>query len=148
MYTYAVALSSVRPGWWHQHAALECMLVPQRVTCKISSSNIISVARIKCRKYKIQFDIYFSSRKTQLNITSCTCYKLNRELQIFWSIGKCQFLIHKAQLVKCWKYLIEFSSKNFVSPPSPNPNKEQNRQCTYKLKFLGVFLTIVAVNKE
>jgi len=42
-------------------------LVPEKVTCKISStSNIISLARIKCRKYEI--DMYFTSRKTQLNI--------------------------------------------------------------------------------
>jgi hypothetical protein len=43
-----------------------------------------------------QFDIYFTRRKTQLNITSYTGYKLNREFQIFGSTVKCQVHIHKA----------------------------------------------------
>jgi len=67
---------------------------------------------------KSQFDMYFTSRKTQLNITSYTCSKLNRENQIFRSTGKCQVHIHKTQLVKCWECLIEFSSKRFnLHPP-------------------------------
>jgi hypothetical protein len=69
-----------------------------------------------------QFDIYFTSRKTQLNIINYIRSKFIRQFQIFRSVGKCQVHIHKAQMDKCWACLIEFSSKYFVSPPSPNSN--------------------------
>jgi len=57
-----------------------------------------------------------------MNKISCTWSKLNEVFQIFQSVGKCSFHIHKAQLVKCWEFVIEFGSKHFVSAPSPNPN--------------------------
>ena len=84
---------------------------------------------------KSPFDIYFICRKTQLNITSYTCSELNRKIQIFRSIGKCQ--VHKAHLVKCWLCIIEFSSKYFVSPPSPNRNQDQHIHCTYNVVFFA-----------
>jgi len=133
--TYAVAPSSVRTGCWQMQAVLPGRLVLQKCTYKCSSSNIISLTRINCCKLKSQFDILFTSRKTQLNITSYIWSKLNREFQIFQSIGKCQVHIHRAQLFKCWDCMLQFSSKHFVSPPSPNPHKAQHKQCNYKIKF-------------
>jgi hypothetical protein len=76
-------------------------------------SHVFRAVRIKS-----QFDIYFTNIK-QLNKKWS---KLNEEFHIFRSVGKSQVHIHNAQLVTCWEYLIEFSSKNFVFPPSPNPN--------------------------
>ena len=100
-------------------------------------SHVLNAVNIKS-----QFYIYFTSRKTQINIT---CSKLNWELQIFGSIRKCQVYIHKAQLVKCWECLIQFVSKHFVSVPPANPNKAQDRQFKYKVKFTCFFATIFAV---
>jgi len=79
-------------------------------------SHVFRAVRIKS-----QFDIYFTQIK-QLNKISYTCSKLNEEFRIFRSVGNCSFHIHKAQLVKCWEFFIEFSSRHFVSAPSPNPN--------------------------
>ena len=111
-------------GWFYRN-------VPVKVRHQTSHlSHVLSAVNMKS-----QFDIYFTNRKTQLNITSYTWSKLNREFQIFQSIGKCQVHIHRAQLFKCWDCMLQFSSKHFVSPPSPNPHKAQHTQCKYKIKF-------------
>jgi len=57
---------------------------------------------------------------------------------------KYQVHIHKAQLFKCLECLVEYSSKYFVSQPSAKTNKEQQKQCTYQVKFRLVFVPIVA----
>ena len=84
-HTYEVAPSSVRCVWWQQHTAFLGGLVPHKVASKnSSSSNIISLARITCCKYEftIWYTVYFTSRKTQLNITSYACHTLNQEFKI------------------------------------------------------------------
>jgi hypothetical protein len=119
VFTYALAPSSVRIGYWQMQPALPGRLVQHKVTWKFRRhhtsylSHVLSAVNIKS-----QFYIYFRSRETQLNITSYTC-----------SIGKCQVHIHKAQLFKWWECLIEFSSIYFVFPTSPKSNKEKHRHC-------------------
>jgi len=88
--------------------------------------------------------LIFISQVVKHNI----CSKLNREFQIFDSIGKYQIHIEKEQLVKFWNAFIELGSNNSVTPPSPNPNFKQHMQCTYNVKFRKVCVTIVAVNKK
>jgi len=78
-------------------------------------SNVLSAVNMKS-----QFDIYFTSHKTQPHKTNYTCSKLNEEFQISVSIAKCQFHIYKVQLVKCWEFFMELILKYFVPPPSWN----------------------------
>jgi hypothetical protein len=56
-----------------------------------------------------QFDIYFTIRKTQLNIINYIRSKFIRQFQIFRSVGKCQVHIHKAQMD------ITYSERVFVA---------------------------------
>jgi len=107
--TDALAPSSVWTGCWQRQVALSCRLVPQKITCKFSPLNILSLARIKCCKYEIIFWYLFHKSNTQINKTNSTGSKLKWEFQISLSIGKYQVHIQKTQLVKCWECLIEFS---------------------------------------
>jgi hypothetical protein len=115
-------------GWFHRKLPVKI-----RHHQTLYLSHVLSAVNMKS-----QFDIYFTSHKTQLNVTSYTCSKLNREFQIVRSVAKCQVHINKAQLFKCWDSMLQFSSKYFVSPPSPKSNKEQHRQSTYKVIFRSV----------
>jgi len=63
----------------------------------------------------LQFDIYCTNRKTQLNYM---CTKLNGEFQIFRFIGKGQIYIQKEQLVKCWVCMLQFVTNIlYLHPP-------------------------------
>ena len=65
-------------------------------------SHVFTAVRIKS-----QFDNYY----TGYNTTEENCVKwseLNGEFQMFHFDGEYSFLIHKAHLVKCWKFLIQF----------------------------------------
>ena len=53
-------------------------------------SHVLSAVNIKS-----QLGIYFTSRKTQLNKTSCTYSKLNEEFQIFGPLGNVSFKFTK-----------------------------------------------------
>jgi len=50
-HTYAVPPSIMRTGWWQQHIAFMGRLVPQKVTCKFSSPNNISLTHIQTCTY-------------------------------------------------------------------------------------------------
>jgi hypothetical protein len=94
-----------------------------------------------------QFHIYFTSRKTELNITNTTGSKLTGDFQKIRFIGKCPVNIHRAQLVQSWESLIQFSSTYFAYPPSPNCNYEQHIHCTYNVEFRRVCVANCNVEK-
>ena len=105
---------------------------PRNLPVKFHQTSYLSHL-FRAVRIESQFDIYFRNINNWNNWS-----KLNEEFQNFRSAGKYQVHIHSAQLVTCWECLIEFSSKNFVFPPSPNPDKEQRIQCTYNLTFRRV----------
>ena len=76
-------------GWFRRMLSVSCR---HHQTSHLS--HVLSAVNMES-----QFDIYFTIHKTQPHKTSYTCSKLNEEFQIFVSIAKCQFHIHKVQLV-------------------------------------------------
>jgi hypothetical protein len=121
MYTYAVAPSSIRAGWWQRHTVLLRRLIPQKVTVHFLHQTSYLSHVLTTVPIKSQFDIYFTNTRNWIKL-SYTWSKLNEGFLKFRSNAKCSVHIHKAQVVKCWECLTEFNSKHFVSPPSPNPN--------------------------
>jgi hypothetical protein len=97
---------------------------------------------------KSQFDVYLTSRKTQLNITRYIRAKLNWEFQIFGSTEHVRFTLKKHTWLNAGNAFIELSSKYISFPLYRNPKQKKYKQCAYNVKFRRIFVTIFPVKSN